>query len=238
MRSNKKSYSAGRIILFVLVLSVAIGLIIQQPAMILLQEHGFNPAFHGTISSWMIYLVLLVTAIYGYKILQSQLTVQREQTSLSKLYAYHIRSQHHADISFVAESLPAQEESRYFLKPSFKITKKNAWNLRVESDLNHSLSQPYSIKRTPGGYTSAAANLEEGSMLTVTVSENILDSLSDTIPSKQEPLQEAELPIIASYKIKFWYQDEFGLNYSKTFILSYSQQDQKLQCISSNVDYL
>lgn len=236
MSNNNKPYSAGRIILFAIVVSIAIYLLTQKFSGFLEQEYGFAPASHGTLSSWMIYLLLLVTLVYLYKILHSQLSVQREQTSLNKLYAYQIRSQHHADITFVMEGTSSHDEASHFLMPSFKITKKSAYNVKVACDLNHSLSQPYSIKKVSGGYEANASTLPEGSTLTVTLLENILDSTSSK--ATQESTLEEDLPVLTSYKIKFRYLDEFGLAYAKTFILSYSLQDQKLHCLSSNVDYL
>lgn len=239
MNNNKKPYSAGRIILFTIALSMVISLLAHNYSTILADKFGFQPTLYGTVNSWMIYMLLLTALVLLYKILHSQLNVQREQISLSKLHAHHIRAQHHADFTYTSETTSPHDEVENFLNPSFKITKNSAWNVQVACDLNHSLSLPYFIKRISGGYQSDASTLADDDILTVSIVENIVESLAnDGTAASEFSSQEADLPLIASYKIKFSYQDEFGLAYAKTFILSYSLPDQKTRCISSNVDYL
>lgn len=110
----KKKYENSALILVGLSMIVFVIIIVSSFTSILPDKWKFDPDAYGTVSDWVMVFVTLVTAVFLYRTLRSQMMVQRDQKQLLTIET----QKYHREI-----------------KPNINYTLTVPTDIRLESDM-------------------------------------------------------------------------------------------------------
>ncbi|WP_286732845.1 MULTISPECIES: hypothetical protein [Sphingobacterium] len=193
----------------------------------------FNPEEYGTVSDWVMVIVTLVTAVFLYQTLRSQMTVQRDQEKINRLTAFDIRARYKAEITVEnPQLLPLTPFSFDYL--TFSIVDNNALDIQISSIAKFKVDNFEASYKTVGDKYIAHISMimKDKKLRLAIIDEKVLQTLS-LLKSTDKMNRFEEL-----IRFDLIYFDNFEFQYSKTFIFSYNNFTSTLEKRESNTVFI
>lgn len=170
----------------------------------------FNPEEFGTVSDWVMVIVTLVTAVFLYQTLRSQMTVQRDQNRISKIEELKYIREIRPTISFIQSHRKIWKN----LVNDHIDNKLLAIDLTVTITTDKTCRLSYHVFTKTKSYKNSLPRLYN-------VSENSTNSISFSLRLDVKEYNDNK-PDIENLMFKVKYYDSDGNEYLRTYEMSFS----------------
>lgn len=198
----------------------------------------FSHEKYGTVDSWVMIIITLITGIAVFFTLNSQMKVQRDQERINKLTANDIRSKYLGEITFNKTQSDAINDRFTRAKNlPFKIIKNEVLYMKVESIYKLECSHEVQESRNGNKYSYTFNRLEKDAQFRLTIVDAKFKEIFEKM-ERQLLLENSELKPYSYILLEFYYSDNWGFNYQKAFKCEYSRFTGLVTTLQSNIDYL
>lgn len=228
----KKKYENSALILVGLSMIVFIIIIVSSLTSILPKTWRFDPDAYGTVSDWVMVIVTLITAVFLYQTLRSQMTVQRDQEKINLLTAYDIRNRYKAEIELTnPQEQPGtiSDISRW----TFEVKNNDALNILITTNAEHTVNSYGSSTTQKDKFFSSYISMV-----------NANDSFSLTLIDKErfeyidQKANDSENKFHDWISFDVMYKDNFKFTYIKRFVISFNPFSNQLNVTQTNTEFL
>ena len=197
---------------------------------------NFKVEIWGTISDWYMIIVTIITAVFLYKTLESQMEVQKDQAKINKLAVYDLRTKYRGNLTITNPKTNSDYYSNSLLNQIiFKCIENDILEMKIKSNLHFSFSHNHEIQHDGKEYEiKTIGSIWKDTEFQITPDGEAINGFVNELITKSADHKEP-VPI---FHLNFVFRDNSDFYYSKTFIFCYQPFYNQIDVIDTTIDYL